>query len=91
MFVRVVHRQGWDVELVERGETRNFPAKRDALEFARSLEPEWIEIGEVVPAAPGLPQHHRWTSLRRSPDGAYAESRLAWGGPGRAAPRPGDT
>ncbi|MGH7777836.1 MAG: hypothetical protein ACREPI_11770 [Candidatus Dormibacterales bacterium] len=90
MFVRVVHRQGWDVEVVDRGETRNFGARREALSFAESLEPDWIEVGEVVAAVPGVPQHHRWTSLRRNAAGVYAESRLAWGGPGRgAAPRPG--
>ena len=86
MFVRVVHRQGWDVEKVgEKGdvETGNFASKEQALEHARSLGPDWIEVGEVVFATPRLPQHHRWTTLRRRPDGTYAESGLAWGGRAR--------
>ena len=87
MFVRVVHRRGWDVERVgEKGdvETGNFPSREAALEHARSLGPEWIEVGDVVPATPEAPQHHRWTTLRRRADGTYSGSGLAWGGPGRA-------
>lgn len=80
MFIRVVHRQGWDVELVESGGKRNFPSRREALAFAQAEGPEWIELGEVVPGTPEVPQHHRWKTLRRGPDGRYAESGLSWGG-----------
>ncbi len=88
MFARVVHRQGWDVELLEAGERdpekHNFPDRETALDFARSKEPEWIEVGVVVPASEGAPQHHEWRTLRRRPDGGYGESGLSWGGPGKA-------
>jgi hypothetical protein len=83
VFVRVVHRRGWDVEEVGEGgavETRNFGAREQALEFAQSLAPDWIEVGEVVYATSEAPQHHRWTTLRRRADGTYAASPLAWGG-----------
>ncbi len=78
----MVHRRGWDVELVDgsQPETRNFESREAALVHARSLGPEWIELGEVVYATPQLPQHHRWTTLRRKPDGAYAPTGLSWGG-----------
>jgi hypothetical protein len=83
-FARVVHRRGWDVELVREAqpepETSNFPDRAAALEFAIANAPEWIEVGEVVPAQGDVPQHHRWTTLRRAGDGSYAESGLAWGG-----------
>ena len=82
MFVRVVHRQGWDVELVDREEKRNFASREDALGFAESLEPEWIEVGVVVPEREGRPQHHEWQTLRRRPGGGYAPSGLSWGGKG---------
>ena len=85
MFARVVHRQGWDVELMEPGwaepQTSNFGDRGSALEFARSQLPEWIEVGVVVPEGPDAPQHHEWRTLRRQPDGSYAESGLSWGGP----------
>ena len=61
-------------------ETSNFASREQALEQARSLQPAWIEVGEVVYATPEVPQHHRWTTLRRRPDGTYAASGLAWGG-----------
>jgi hypothetical protein len=85
VFVRVVHRQDWDVEKVgEKGdvETSNFASRDQAMKHARSLEPDWIEVGEVVYATPDAPQHHRWTTLRRRQDGTYAASGLAWGGRG---------
>jgi hypothetical protein len=85
VFVRVVHRKGWDVEEVgEKGDvsSRNFASRDLALEHARSLEPDWIEVGEVVHATPDVPQHHRWTTLRRRADGSYASSGLVWGGRG---------
>lgn len=89
VFIRVVHRQGWDVELlqVERSspagpplEKHNFPGREQALEFARARDPDWIEVGEVVYATPEVPQHHRWTTLRRQDDGTYRPSGLSWGG-----------
>jgi len=80
VFVRVVHRQGWDVELVEQGRKRNFPSQEEALAFAESQQPDWIELGVVVQATGGLPQHHQWTTWRRQPDGRYAGSGLSWGG-----------
>ncbi len=78
----MVHRRGWDVEVVDRSElaTSNFLSRDAALAHARALEPEWIELGEVVPAQGSLPQHHRWTTLRRRPDGGYAAAGLNWGG-----------
>ena len=81
-FVRVVQRRGWDVELVTAGETRNYPTREAAMEFALAQAPDWIEVGEVVAATSEAPQHHRWTTLRRGPDGAYRASLLNWGGPG---------
>jgi hypothetical protein len=93
MFVRVVHRQGWDVETVDesgdesgRGDrglpvrTENFASREEALARAREGGPDWIELGEVVPASGEVAQHHRWTTLRRLPDGSYAASGLSWGG-----------
>jgi hypothetical protein len=82
MFVRVAHRQGWDVEVVGgAGEVavETLPSRVAALDRARSLEPDWIEVGDIV----GLgteSQHHSWTTLRRRPDGTYAPSGLRWGG-----------
>lgn len=80
-FVRVVHRQGWDVELVESEEKHNFPNREEAIAFAEGSRPDWIEVGEVVPAQGSVPQHHRWRTLRRRADGAYHEMGLNWGGP----------
>ncbi|HLH67652.1 MAG TPA: hypothetical protein VKY90_01120 [Candidatus Dormibacteraeota bacterium] len=79
MFVRVVQREAWEVEVPE-GERRSFASRREALTFAASLEPAWIEVGTVVPEREGVPQHHRWTTLRRTGDGSYATSGLRWGG-----------
>ncbi len=84
MFVRVAHRQGWDVERVGEGgevSTQTLASREDALDYARSLEPEWIEVGDI--AGLGTPgQQHRWTTLRRHPDGSYGPSGLRWGGKG---------
>jgi hypothetical protein len=84
MFVRVAHRQGWDVEQVRDGgevARETLGSREEALERARSLEPDWIEVGDI--AALGTPeQHHTWTTLRRRPDGGYAPSGLRWGGKG---------
>ena len=85
VFVRVVHRVGWDVEVVREDgsvETENLPERDAALEHAKLLEPEWIELGEVVRQTDEAPQHHRWKTLRRLPGGEYAESGLNWGGRG---------
>ena len=81
-FVRVVERQGWDVELVDEDRTLNFPDREAAMRAAQEAGPEWIEVGVVVPAAGDTAQHHRWTSLRRGPGGDYQPSGLRWGGPG---------
>ncbi|MDQ6949713.1 MAG: hypothetical protein M3256_26580 [Actinomycetota bacterium] len=89
MFVRVVQRQGWDLELVERQEKLTFVSRKAAMNHARSLEPEWIELGEVVAATSQVPQHHIWATLRRQPDGSYERSGLAWGGRPPTQPRPG--
>lgn len=83
VFVRVAQRQGWDVELIENGETLNFATCKAALEHALSLAPDWIELGEVLGATVQLSQHHRWATLRRQPDGSYERSGLAWGRPPR--------
>lgn len=84
MFARVVHRQGWDVELIEPGsaqpERSNFGDRESALEFARSRRPEWIEVGVVVPESADAPQHHEWRTLRRDQHGGYTDSGLGWGG-----------
>lgn len=72
------------MELIEPGsaepERSNFRDRESALEFARSLRPEWIEVGVVVPESADGPQHHAWRTLRRDEDGNYAESGLSWGG-----------
>lgn len=91
MFARVVQRQGWDVELIEAGNaerprTLNFDSQEKALAHAMAQDPEWIEVGVVVPAAGSVPQHHRWHTLRRGAGGGYSVSALSWGGnPGQAA------
>jgi hypothetical protein len=41
MFVRIVHRQGRDVELVDRGATRNFPSREEAMPLAQGERPDW--------------------------------------------------
>lgn len=79
-FVRVVERRGWDVEFVSEGRAETVGSKDDALALARSADPEWIEVGEVVPAREGRPQHHRWTTLRRAAGGDYERSGLSWAG-----------
>ncbi len=52
-------------------------SRQEALDYAMSLRPDWIEVGDIV----GLDtpeQHHSWTTLRRQPDGSYAASPLKW-------------
>ena len=79
-FVRVVHRQGWDVEIVgDAGsvETVSHGSRPEALDYAMSLGPGWIEVGDIV----GLDtpdQHHEWTTLTRAHDGSYGPSPLKW-------------
>ncbi len=79
-FVRVAHRHGWEVEVVKDGGVVDSvvrASRPEALEYAASLSPDWIEIGDIV----GLDtpaQHHEWTTLRRLPDGSYAASPLMW-------------
>lgn len=79
-FVRVVHRQGWEVEVVGDGgavvaATRG--TRREALDDAMALAPDWIEVGDIAGLdTPG--QHHEWTTLRRMRDGSYAASPLHW-------------
>jgi hypothetical protein len=82
-FVRVVQREGWDVELIHEGRVLTFPDRARAMERALAAEPEWIELGQVVDAAGDAPRHHVWTTLRRRADGSYRESGLGWAGRGR--------
>ena len=79
-FVRVAHRQGWQVDKIEgknivESSIRNTRAQ--ALAYAESLAPDWIEVGDIH----GLDtpdQQHVWTTLRRQSDGTYAPSPLKW-------------
>jgi hypothetical protein len=79
-FVRVVHRQAWEVELVKAGlraETEILASREEALSLAESMAPDWIEVGDIVGLGTAE-QHHSWTTLRRLPDGSYAVSALHW-------------
>lgn len=87
-FVRVVQRDGWDVELIDEGRVLTFPDPVGAMDRAKVEEPDWIELGQVVDAQGDSPRYHAWTTLRRYPDGSYVESGLGWAGPGS---RPGVT
>ena len=79
-FVRVANRHGWEVEIVgHAGVVRSqiLASRDEALAYAQSLEPAWIEIGDVI----GLDtpaQQHSWTTLRRGTNGSYAPSLLRW-------------
>ncbi len=56
--------------------------REEALAYAESLAPRWIEVGDI--SALGTPdQRHTWTTLRRRPDGTYAKSPLRWESRGR--------
>ncbi len=80
-FVRVAHRQGWEVEVVRAGqpvETEILASREEALGLAESMAPDWIEVGDIVGLGTAE-QHHSWTTLRRRPDGSYAPSGLHWG------------
>ena len=83
-FVRIAHRQGWVVEVVRAGgvvESDTLASREEALAFAESLAPDWIEIGDIVGL--GTPaQQHSWSTLRRRPDGSYLPSALRWRGKG---------
>jgi hypothetical protein len=80
MFVRVVHRHGWQVETVRDAgvvESVTLASREDAIGYAESLAPEWIEVGDIT----GLDtpaQQHAWTTLRWRRDGSYATSALKW-------------
>ena len=80
MFVRIALRRGWEVEVVRADqpvETKILGSRAEALRYAETMEPDWIEVGDVV----GLDtpeQRHSWTTLRRRPDGSYAPSGLHW-------------
>jgi type IV secretory pathway ATPase VirB11/archaellum biosynthesis ATPase len=79
-FVRVAHRHGWQVDTIEgtnvvESSIRN--TRAEALEYAKSLAPDWIEVGDIR----GLDtpdQEHVWTTLRRQSDGTYVSSPLKW-------------
>ena len=79
-FVRVAYRHGWEVEIV--GSTGVVAAKTlvtrdEALAYAESLEPEWIEVGDIVGL--GTPAQQRsWTTLQRQKGGSYAPRLLGW-------------
>jgi hypothetical protein len=79
-FVRVANRQGWEVEVVGAAgvvESKTLASRDEALAYAESLDPEWIEVGDIV----GLDtpaQQHSWTTLRRTKNGSYAASQLRW-------------
>jgi len=79
-FIRVAHRKGWEIEVfkgTEMVQSSTVGTKEEALRYAESLEPDWIEVGDIANLdAPD--QHHVWTTLRRLPDGSYAPSPLRW-------------
>lgn len=84
MFVRVAHRQGWDVEQVgEHGAVSKatLGSREEALAYAESLAPDWIEVGDITGLGTAQ-QRHSWSTLRRRADGSYAPSGLRWGGKG---------
>lgn len=58
-------------------ESKTFTSRDEALAYAESLEPDWIEIGEIV-ALDTPDQQHSWTTLRRGADGRYEASQLRW-------------
>ena len=75
MFVRVVEISGEGTWRVSAGEELStWPDATAALAHARSLAPDWIEVGEIRDG------RHTWKTLRRTPGGDYRESALRWGG-----------
>jgi hypothetical protein len=79
-FVRVSHRHGWQVEVVRSADlvkSETLASREEALAYAESLDPDWIEVGDIIGL--GTPaQQHAWTTLRRRADGTYAPSELRW-------------
>ena len=78
--MRVANRHGWEVEVVGSAgaiESKTLASRDEALAYAESLEPEWIEIGDIV-ALDSPAQQHSWTTLRRGPNGRYETSPLRW-------------
>lgn len=79
-FVRIAHRRGWAVEVVRSGgvvESETLASREEALAYAKSLGPDWIEIGDIIGLGTSG-QQHSWSTLRRSPDGSYVPSPLRW-------------
>lgn len=58
-------------------ETRTLASRDEALAYAESLQPDWIEIGDLV-ALDTPDQRHSWTTLRRGANGTYETSQLRW-------------
>lgn len=58
-------------------DSKAFASRAEALAYAESLEPDWIEIGDIV-ALDTPAQQHSWTTLRRGADGRYQASQLRW-------------
>lgn len=94
MFLRVVERPvagageatTWWLEVPgSDAASLNFRNRAEAMDAARSRAPEWLEVGEVIPAGGTTSRHHRWTTLRRGANGEYRPSALGWAGrePGR--------
>jgi hypothetical protein len=78
--VRVANRHGWEVELLGSAgvvESKTLASRDEALAYAESLEPDWIEIGDIV-ALDTPAQQHSWTTLRRGANGRYEKSQLRW-------------
>lgn len=67
-------------------ESKVFASRDEALAYAESLEPDWIEVGDIV-ALDTPAQQHSWTTLRRGADGRYQASQLRWQA-GRRGPEP---
>lgn len=78
--MRVANRHGWEVEVVGSAgvvESKTFASRDEALAYAESLEPDWIEIGDIV-ALDTPAQQHSWTTLHRGANGTYETSLLRW-------------
>jgi hypothetical protein len=79
-FIRVAHRKGWQIEIFKGHglvESSTVGSRDEALVYAKSLKPDWIEVGDIADL--GTPaQRHVWTTLRRQADGSYAPSALKW-------------
>lgn len=78
--MRGANRHGWEVEVVGSAgvvESTALASRNEALAYAESLEPDWIEIGDTV-ALDTPAQDHSWTTLRRGANGRYETSQLRW-------------